>query len=228
MIRQWLRMALPLVIGFTLYILLVHAQPNEAATVRTLLTPPDDCPAPCFLGIRPGVTTVAKALTILDSHPWVESVNSVPNLSNAEEGLLILTWNGRQSPYIDSASSSALHTCGDLICGLSIPTKLELGIILLNFGAPDSATLRSIPDAPHAVIFYAANYDSMQLTIRATSFCPPIFTAMGLHHRPVTLQLGDVGEQISISKLYAARFQMIHFQKQSYPWLLRRAFVCDL
>ncbi len=226
MIRLWFRVAVPLITGFTVYMLILHIQPAHTADLRALFMPPDTCFDPCFMGIRPGFTTVDEAITILNAHRWVKSVSAPPSTSRREEDLLILNWNGAQSPYIDTQSTSALITCGNWICGLSIPTNLELGAFLLEFGQPDSATLRSIPDAPHAIIIYAANYSDMQFTVRTSNHCPPVITEAALHHSHVILQLGDVGEAFSTSKLHAARFQMLNFQKQAYPWLLRRAFIC--
>jgi hypothetical protein len=178
------------------------------------------------MGIRPGITTISEAITILNAHPWIESISAPPSANRREEAVLVLNWNGAQSQYIDAQATSTLTTCGDWICGLAIATNLELGTFLLEFGQPDSATLRSIPDAPRATVIYAANYGEMQFTVRTSTHCPPVMTEAALHHSRVTLQLGDVGEAFSTSKLRAARFQMLNFQKQAYPWLLRRAFIC--
>ncbi len=50
---------------FLLPVLLIRAQPYDDGGLRAFLTPPEDCPAPCFMGIRPGVTTTEEALEIL-------------------------------------------------------------------------------------------------------------------------------------------------------------------
>jgi hypothetical protein len=227
MTRVLFRLSLLPTLTFAIVSLLIHAQPYDDSELRLLLKPSDNCPL-CFMGIRPGVTTVAEAILILKSHPWIESVNARfdPNLRRG--GQLVIMWSGMQPSLIDTEVESALYTCGELICGLSIATKLAFGDILLAFGQPDSAIIRSIPGAPHVFIAQTATYIQRLLTILINSFCPPLFTAMALHHGLVTLQMGTAHESLTWNNINAASFQMITFQKRPYPWLLRRAFVCQL
>jgi hypothetical protein len=55
---------------------LIHTQFYDDTEVRDLLLPPATCPAPCFMGIRPGVTTYDEAVEILEAHSWVERIES--------------------------------------------------------------------------------------------------------------------------------------------------------
>ena len=55
------RLVLPLVILFTLSIVVIRAQPYDDDGLHTLLTPPEGCNAPCFLGVRPGETGLDDA-----------------------------------------------------------------------------------------------------------------------------------------------------------------------
>ena len=48
----------------------LRAQPYEDGGLRQTLFPAD-CASPCFMGIRPGVTTHAEALDLLQANPWV-------------------------------------------------------------------------------------------------------------------------------------------------------------
>lgn len=54
-------------------IAITHTRPYADIGVRDLLMP-SGCESPCFLGIRPGVTTQAEAVTLLESHAWVASI----------------------------------------------------------------------------------------------------------------------------------------------------------
>jgi hypothetical protein len=224
--RLLLRISLVAVAALMVVLLLIQSQPNNDYDLHALFARPDNCPL-CFTGIRPGTTTVAESITILKAHPWVKSINALLDQNAQHRGQLVITWSGMQPFLIDTQAQSVFYTCGELVCGLSIATKLEYGSILLALGQPDSAILRSIPGAPHILIAQTATYIQKLLTVRVHGVCPPLFTAMALHHGLVTLQMGDVNEHISINLINMANFQMITFQKRPYPWLLRRAFVCQ-
>jgi hypothetical protein len=56
---------------FTLPMALIHNQPYNSTGLTALLTPPQNCPIPCFLGVRPGETTVNAAGVLLESDPAV-------------------------------------------------------------------------------------------------------------------------------------------------------------
>ncbi len=77
-IRSLCRAALLLSVVFLLPVLLIRAQPYDDSDLRAFLTPPEDCPAPCFMDIRPGMTTAEEAVSILDAHPWVLWNKKVP------------------------------------------------------------------------------------------------------------------------------------------------------
>ncbi|MBA3869058.1 MAG: hypothetical protein H0X30_07885 [Anaerolineae bacterium] len=64
MTRFYLRLTLLPLIIFTAVLLLIHARPYDDHELRELLLP-EGCPAPCFMGIRPGVTTMDEALKSL-------------------------------------------------------------------------------------------------------------------------------------------------------------------
>jgi hypothetical protein len=84
--------------AFTAALMLVHAQPYDDHELRELLLP-DGCPAPCFMGIRPGVTTMDEALKILEASGWIET--DKPKPSNDDFGNEIsFEWNGKQSDLI--------------------------------------------------------------------------------------------------------------------------------
>jgi hypothetical protein len=61
----FLRLSLPLILLFTAALAVIRAQPYDDHELRELLLPAG-CPAPCFMGIRPGVTTVEEAVKILE------------------------------------------------------------------------------------------------------------------------------------------------------------------
>jgi hypothetical protein len=77
MMRSLFRLSIPLLLIFTTSILLIHAQPYDDAQLRTFLTPPEDCDAPCFMGIRPGLMTIREGAARLQSGNGFASVRAV-------------------------------------------------------------------------------------------------------------------------------------------------------
>jgi hypothetical protein len=59
---------------FLIGIVLTQVGSSVAPADLRLLLPPEDCPAPCFIGIQPGVTPMIEAVTILEALPWVEQL----------------------------------------------------------------------------------------------------------------------------------------------------------
>lgn len=102
-------------------VLLIRAQPYDDTALRTLLFPPD-CSLPCFLGIRPGITTAEEAVAILSDHPWVRAVHR-PHQNITWE------WNGMQPEWIGSQAIIRLE--GETVEEISMFTRLVLGDIWL-------------------------------------------------------------------------------------------------
>jgi hypothetical protein len=103
--RCYLRILIALLLLFTALPLLARLQPNNDAGLRALLFPPG-CAAPCIFGIRPGETTGAEALDILETHPWVTGISIVyrgaTNPGENRDGTLSWRWNGSQPPLLRS------------------------------------------------------------------------------------------------------------------------------
>lgn len=99
MLRLIFRHTLLLMIVFVSSVLVIHARPPDNTDVPALLTPSADCPAPCFLGVRPGDTTVADAITLLRAHEWIgEARVNAPGNGYAD---IRWTWSGQQPDLID-------------------------------------------------------------------------------------------------------------------------------
>jgi hypothetical protein len=72
MTRTIPKLAVSLLGLFVLPLFVIRAQPYDQTrhdpALRAFLMPPEDCAAPCFLGIQPGITTLEQAATILEQH----------------------------------------------------------------------------------------------------------------------------------------------------------------
>jgi hypothetical protein len=101
------RLTLLLTALFTTAVLVVRARPLDDGVLRALLQPPADCPMPCFMGIRPGVSAIDEALAILESHEWVERIEfRRPEGSYAH--FYMVTWSGQQPELIDAEKNGVI------------------------------------------------------------------------------------------------------------------------
>ena len=163
-----LRVALLLTVIFLLPVLLIRAQPYDDGGLRAFLTPPEDCPAPCFMGIRPGVTTAEEAIAILEEQPWVlwdtESQLSI--------GPLIWNWSVQAPSWFDSQDSGVVRVRNEQVTMLGIPMKSSWADLMLALGRPDNYCLRmsaEMSSQPQRLGFdYAAWYGDLGLKVYAT------------------------------------------------------------
>ncbi len=161
---------LPLLI-FTAALLLIHAQPYDDRDLRELLLP-EGCPAPCFMGIRPGVTTVDDAVMLLEANEWVTheftyDLGSVYSWS----------WSGRQPAIIDASERFRINTSttvgGDkIVYEMDIHIKASIGSIMLLVDNPLSfLVLKNSGElGSHSANVVYLRYDNMR--IEGATFCP--------------------------------------------------------
>src|SRR6185369_14911882 len=75
MLRFYSRFILTPIVAFTVVLMLIHAQPYDDRELHQILLP-EDCPPPCFMGIRPGVTTVDEVIKVLQNNKWVGQIEN--------------------------------------------------------------------------------------------------------------------------------------------------------
>ena len=150
MTRNLLRWILILSGAFLMSIAVIRAQPYDDHDLRAFLTPPDGCPTPCFMGIRPGVTTTEEATAILERHEWVVRVGEDYVKLMQEEtdeelppllGTIDWQWNGSQPSWIDSTRDPRFLDGNRSVIAVVIRTKIPLGDVLLTYGIPVNARL---------------------------------------------------------------------------------------
>jgi len=144
-IFYFVRLALTLTLTFTAFVGLIHAQPYDNREVRAFLLPPEDCRAPCFMGIRPGVTTLFQARALLESHDWVSDVRVRSNFTAPGNGprpvQVIWDWSGRQPSWINDHVTGLLRVDSNTntVSSLSVPTRIPLAHVWLLLGRPPQA-----------------------------------------------------------------------------------------
>jgi hypothetical protein len=149
---------------FMLAIIAVRAQPYDASDLRDLIMP-KSCPMPCFMGIRPGVTTVDEAVAILEESEWVDAVDTT-NLSH-----IMWTWSSLQPDVIAAESKGVIEAFGDKgIREIRIQTTLPIGFMYLGLGEPRATD--SFPLAFSSDVGVIGLYLDRSIEVSATLSCP--------------------------------------------------------
>lgn len=176
--RFYLRLMLIPITLFTIVLILIHIQPDDDHELRQLLLP-EGCPAPCFLGIHPGVTTYDEAIQLLVASKWVEID---PSKLNADDITypLILHWNGQQSPLLSATEGLNLtfqSTKPKTVARISflLDPHVHLGDVYRVLGKPSRLTQPSIlvrlgADQPLLVVSH--QYDTQLINLLTITECP--------------------------------------------------------
>jgi hypothetical protein len=172
MFRLTFGLAALLIAALSVPLLVIRAQPHDNSELRTFLTPPDDCAAPCFMGVRPGVMTAGEALNILERHDWVESVDIM-------QTPIRWTWSGRQPGWIDERVPGALaterfvdRTRHDAAVRLVVQSRLALADVYLLLGPPDLSWFRLGYPASVVPPVHAVYYRDYGLQLSSANRCP--------------------------------------------------------
>jgi hypothetical protein len=126
MYRLTLRLTLLPLFFLSAALFFIRAQPYDGRAVRTFLLS-DDCTTPCFMGIRPGVTTPQQALRQLRSTDLISYVG-------ISEPLSTVAWFGDKNgtTLMDDSQIQALFYDRDKVSSIRLYTRIRLGDLLLE------------------------------------------------------------------------------------------------
>jgi hypothetical protein len=167
MTSVYLKLSLPILLLFTATILLIHLQPYDDTELRALLTPPDGCPAPCFMGIRPGVTSADEAEQILKAHPWIKYVPARPRYNGYT---IEFIWNGKQPKWIGNDSLTGVGIVNGKVTNISLYLNRPLGEFQLVYGPPDWSTFSILSNGKAAA--YSSVYWGQSIGATVLRDCP--------------------------------------------------------
>jgi hypothetical protein len=208
MSRLFLQFISPLLTVFTAAVLLIRAQPIEEQDLRAFLISPG-CAPPCFLGIRPGVTTVGEAIAILENHAWVEHVQPYyigPDATSSESrGWAYWDWKESASIWYRASPDALRGHAGmfemehGVVADISIATNIPFGSVRLMMGKPSGYGLSFSDVIIKQGIFDSANlhyqdaYLGDNIQTEAVSLCKNVWN---LWFEPSTITFFE-NQQIS-------------------------------
>jgi hypothetical protein len=130
------RVVIGLMVLFTLSIVLIRAQPYDASAVRALLLPTENCHAPCFMGMRPGETTLDQTVAFFRRRPGAHfAVQRSRADHNVPEQLTVLHWREDGSPI-----SGSMTFANERLLELTLQ-GFRLYDIWLALGEPDGGQM---------------------------------------------------------------------------------------
>ncbi len=137
-LRTLLKIAFGLVAIFAVIVAVQFLLPiTHRGALLELLTPPEGCEAPCFMGIRPGETALEEAVAILEAH---ERVEEGAIYGSELDNQLYWRWSGlqpetiyREYPY---PPARLYYDEQGVVSSILISTDIPFGVILLTLGYP--------------------------------------------------------------------------------------------
>ncbi len=148
-------------------LILIRAQPYDDYDLRQLLLP-DNCPVPCSMGIRPGVTTMEEALAILKSNPWVSDLRQ-------DAGTIRWTWSDRSPSIVDrNYPGYAQHSnVPDELCcvgSVKFNSHFTLGALYLLLGDPPRTNRIRSPSSNSVLV--SISYIDQSIRLFTSIGCP--------------------------------------------------------
>lgn len=184
MCRLLLRPVLLLALLAALPILLIRAQPYDDSELRAFLLPPAGCPVPCFLGIRPGVTTSDDAAAMLGAQAL-----TVDRISpNPPSGV---RFRGSSSyGLVEPSVFSYMHVENDVIQWMRIQTNISLGEVWAAFGQPDWGARAHTSGS--SLIHYTIGYNQAGISFEfAVNIEQAHIESDDIFRKKLTLRIGD-------------------------------------
>ncbi len=126
MSRYYLKVSVVTLLLLSIAMIIIRAQPYQENRALRALLAPEGCEMPCFMGIRPGVTTVDEALALLENNDWVTNVHT------SQSGI-VWDWTGKQPDFIRTdMQPTIIYDPRNLVDLLWLYTSEPLGDMLIT------------------------------------------------------------------------------------------------
>lgn len=162
MIRLLTRPLLLLTISLVLPVMLIRAQPYDDSELRAFLTPHEDCPAPCFMGMRPGMTTAQEAVAILNEHEWVGEIFDKGGDS------ISWTWSENSPDFVNKNVPGLFYFYNDRVDYVVIKTNITQLQIWQTFGLPVEGYVAFQPED----MLHHTRYSKAGFRVLTWTHCP--------------------------------------------------------
>jgi len=167
MAQQVLRITLFLNSLIVVVILALRLLPNDDASIRTLLLPPDGCPAPCFMNVRAGITDSTEAAQLITKHIWAQSPPFyIGSYNDMYARYILWQWSGQQPSGVDTRRQGQMRIYKDQTLSMVVDTTLPLGAVWLVLGATDKGTVSLSQSQVESKMMLVMAYPEQGLLVR--------------------------------------------------------------
>jgi hypothetical protein len=179
MLSLSVRVAILLAVVFALPLFAIRALPYHDLVNAALVF--ENCSPPCFLGIRPGVTTMPEAVSLIGAHDWVANgpddfpsfiKDAIRHGAVIPRTVIEWRWNETVPEWIDGVQRGTVTVEDTDVLNVSIETRLSLGEIVLAFGDPDESWYIASNSANGRRFEYIAWYALERMLITTEGSCP--------------------------------------------------------
>lgn len=181
MTRFFVRMAVVLMVLFTVALVLIRTQPYDNSRMEALESLMLGCRSACFMGIYPKQTTVEEAITILKAHVWVEDVKpAYMDKASAYWGEISWKWK-LNTPLFGLLPSGESFTgrvriVGGVVEEIHVSTNVELYQLWLDWKAPPYFRLDTLATfttlEPFPPVLYHLDYPASGISAKGIKICP--------------------------------------------------------
>lgn len=178
--RLWLLAGL-MVGVFTLALGVVRAGITPDSSLRAALEASENCPAPCWLGIRPDITSAREAEILLRAHPWIVDLSASP-------AIIAWHWSASAPAYIDTARQGLLYVANQQVKTVRVPLRVPFGDVWAIFGVPSRTLL--VRPVSRTTAYQIASYEELGVGVISSLSCPAGPTVFWTSL--TTLHLGDL------------------------------------
>lgn len=151
----------------------------------------DDCPLPCWRGIRPGGTRGETAFRRLEQMDDVIEIMDTPTSSSLQGETRFISWRWTWS--VPGSTSAIMIVEDSIVQEIFMPTRLQAGDVWLSVGIPHAGETSISEVSPRATrALHSVVYPEQGLTVMNYLDCPTI--APRLWTREIFVWLRDVDD----------------------------------
>jgi hypothetical protein len=147
-------------------IALIRSQPRDDDALRAFLSPPAGCPVPCFIGIRPGETTLEDAVAILSTHDWVDDVEV------KDGGMVRWHWAETNPGWLDTSADNWIRTDDGRVVYVGVATRVTMGDLWLALDQPLHGVVVGGLEGGEPFAFFLGVYYERRVMVSAGGACP--------------------------------------------------------
>lgn len=168
MTRPVFLLALILTVLFASALGIIRAQPYDDSALDALLAP-EDCEMPCFMGIRPGVTTYNETISILEAAESIDTVIAVRGSQVAQFSRIRWRWK----PGTPHLTDGTIRTQNGVVHDIQLTTTFSPGDLWLTLGWANLNQVAAVMNSkPPIVMVYINSYPQHKVWVTGYVDCP--------------------------------------------------------